>query len=265
MTISGQTAYSADTTGERPERAIDLQDLRPDVTAMARLYRDGMETGWHSHRRGQILMCEAGCMTAQTPEATFTLPRNHAMSIRPGIPHIVRAHGAVDMKTVYIEPRNDLGIDWSRERVFAVSRLLGAAIGALVAEPADYKDDSRGAHLGALILDEVRNAADQPYSLPVPRSVHLQKLGDALTRDPSLRHDIDTWAADLGMSRRTLTRRIRDDLGMSFVEWRDRIRIVQALRMQAEGIRPDRIAVATGFPSTARLRHVLKAVDTGTC
>ncbi|AGT08267.1 AraC family transcriptional regulator [Paracoccus aminophilus] len=242
----------------RPRHAIDYQDLRQTVAAMSRVYEDGVETGWHSHRRGQLLCCESGFMTAQTMTGTFLLPRAHGLLIEPGIPHIVRAHGRVDMRTLYIEPDERLDIDWTPTRVIRVSRLLGALVEALLHEPVDYEIEARGGHLAALALDEIASAENSPFALPMPSDKRLMRLCSMLSADPAIADDIDDWALTLGMSRRTLTRHFRQETQMSFVEWRRRLRLGHVLRATAEGKRMDRAAAEVGYHSVAAMKHALR-------
>lgn len=59
----------------RPKHAIDYQNLPRPLAVMRREYKSGMNFGWHSHRRGQLLYGSTGYMTALTEEGAFMLPR----------------------------------------------------------------------------------------------------------------------------------------------------------------------------------------------
>ena len=53
----------------------------------------------------------------------------------------------------------------------------------------------------------------------------------------------------MGVSRRTLTRRFREEAGLSFGTWRRRVRLLEALTRQAEGIGMHEVAAAVGYRS----------------
>ncbi|PZU62545.1 MAG: AraC family transcriptional regulator [Rhizobium sp.] len=215
---------------KQPQRAADLQNVPRPVAAMARTYEQSVDFGWHSHRRGQLLQIIDGFMTARTPDTSFIIPCGYGLLITPEIPHAVHSHGRVSMQSVYIEP--DPGIL--------------------------YDENGRGGHLAALILEEIANAEEGPFALPMPSDKRLQRLCRDLSETPSLDLDIDRWADNLGMSRRTMTRKFRIQTGMSFAEWRRRLRMAHVMRRQAEGARLEEAAADVGYRSLSSLRKAMR-------
>jgi AraC-like DNA-binding protein len=94
--------------------------------------------------------------------------------------------------------------------------LLEAALVALSAEPPAYDTTGRGGHLASLILDEITRAPTTPFALPVPADRRLRQLAQRLIEHPGSPLDIDHWANEVGVSRRTLTRVFRAQTGLSF-------------------------------------------------
>lgn len=243
---------------KQPQRAADLQNVPRPVAAMARTYEQSVDFGWHSHRRGQLLQIIEGFMTARTPDTSFIIPCGYGLLITPEIPHAVHSHGRVSMQSVYIEPEPGIAMPWEPPRIISTSTLLSATIGAFLKEPTLYDENGRGGHLAALILEEIANAEEGPFALPMPSDRRLQRLCRDLSETPSLDLDIDRWADNLGMSRRTMTRKFRIQTGMSFAEWRRRLRMAHVMRRQAEGARLEEAAADVGYRSLSSLRKAMR-------
>ncbi|MDH7786136.1 AraC-like DNA-binding protein/mannose-6-phosphate isomerase-like protein (cupin superfamily) [Ochrobactrum sp. 19YEA23] len=241
----------------RPKHAIDYQDIARPLAVMRRDYKKSASSGWHSHRRGELLYSNSGYMTAQTEDGAFMLPSGYAVLLPPDVPHTVDIYGEVEMHAVFIE-ESVLREHWEPTRVLKVSPLLDASVQALAEEPVLYDENGRGQHLTALILDEVRSAQEQPYVVSLPTDKQLRKLCRSLLDNPGLDLTIDDWADEVGMSRRTMTRKFRLQTGMSFVEWRQRLRVSHVMRKRAEGMPLAIASVEAGYQSVSTLKKTMK-------
>ena len=229
------------------------------VAVMPRSYETGASTGWHSHPRAQLLYATAGLTLVRAEDGTWVLPARHALWIPPRLSHEVRMHGAVSMCSAYIAPEA-VGVLPIGCRVLEVSSLLASALEALSAEPMLYDEAGRGGHLAALILDEIARAPETALTLPLPRDPRLRRICDALRKDPALDIDLDGWAERAGASRRTLTRRFRAETGLSFGDWRTRLRVLRAMTMASDGALPRQIVRAVGYPDQRALRTAARRV-----
>lgn len=232
-------------------------DVDRPVIAVAKSFAAGSRTGRHSHARAQLIHAIEGLMVAETSLGTWVVPKGYALWVPPTVEHDVAMRGAVAMRTAYI--RAGAAPALPRDcRVLPVSMLLAAALVTLAAEPAAYDESGRGGHLAALLLDEVARAPATPFALPVPRDPRLARLARALIAEPGSPRGIDGWAAEIGVSRRTLTRRFRAATGISFGTWRRRLRLLEAAARQADGERLERLAPALGYRSCAAFRAMAR-------
>ncbi|NQV85303.1 MAG: AraC family transcriptional regulator [Rhodospirillales bacterium] len=69
--------------------------------------------------------------------------------------------------------------------------------------------------------------------------------------DPSVNRNIESWAADLGVSRRTLTRLVKSETGIGWREWRQRLLMAEAARRLAAGGLVKTIAYDLGYAGAA--------------
>ena len=240
----------------RSTEARDYQAVPRDVAVMAKDFAPGSTTGRHRHIRAQLLYATLGLMVAETEDGTWAVPAGYALLIPPDVVHEVAMHGKVAMRTAYLAASAfTMPLQC---HVLPVSILLEAALTALADEPVLYDTKGRGGHLAALVLDEIKRAPITPLALPLPRDARLRRLCQELIDTPGLSLDIDGWADRVGLSRRTLTRRFREETGLSFGLWRRRVRLLSVMVRQAQGDATPRIASAVGYGSSRALRAMMK-------
>ncbi len=240
----------------RSTDAADYQDLPRAIGVMTKTFASGAATGWHAHKRGQVLHATAGLMLARTHAGAWTVPSGHALLIPPGLPHDIAMHGPVVMLTAYISPTSWKQCAAPECRVVRVSRLLDSALEALAQEPAMYAE--RGRHLAAVILDEVKRAEVAALTLPLPETKTLKEVCSALIADPSLTWDLDAWADAAALSRRSLTRKFRSETGLSFGQWRRRLRQLHTMQLTARGAQSKDIASSVGYRSSQALHAMMR-------
>jgi AraC-like DNA-binding protein len=227
------------------------------VVAVAKEFAPGSTTGRHSHVRAQFIFAIRGLMVATTDAGNWLVPPGHALWLPAGISHNVAMHGAVSMRTAYLraEDERDLPRDC---RVVIVQPLLETALVALSAEPPAYGTAGRGGHLASLILDEITHAPTTPFALPVPADRRLRRLAQRLIEHPGSPLDIDHWADEVGVSRRTLTRVFRTQTGLSFGAWRRRLRLLRGAARCADGEPLAHVAAGLGYNSLAAFQSMAR-------
>lgn len=242
----------------RSTDAADYQDLPQRIGAMVKLFPDGHVIEHHAHDRDQLLYSVSGVMRLETERDRFVVPPDRAVAIPAGIRHRVSMHGAVEMRTLYIEAQDVEAQDIEAQgpdgpprtlKVLAMTPLLRELIVALSEEPMVYEAGSRGDRIARLIEDEIGRAHDLALSVPLPRDPRLQRLCASVLADPSDRRTLEGWAETAGASARTLARLFESDLGLSFGEWRRRVRLHHALEELSNGASVAEAARATGYGS----------------
>lgn len=196
-------------------------------------------------------------MVAKTTEGAWIVPPRYALWIPPGTVHSVEMRAPVAMRTVYIRAE-EAGAIALHCKVIAVSPLLRESILALLDEPVVYDEGGRGGALAMLIVDELHRAAAAEFELPLPLDRRLATLCESLIEDPSISLDIDGWAIRIGLSRRTMTRRFREETGLSFGTWRRRLRALHASALLSEGAGTDATARKVGYRKPSALLAMMR-------
>jgi len=202
----------------------------------------------HSHDHVQILYGAAGVMSVRTADGSFLVPPQRALWLPAGTRHEVACRGPVSLRTVYLTGESHTGAR-RRCRVFEVSDLLRCLILEVVAFPPLCHAEGREGRIVAMMLEEIDRMPDAACNVVMPNDPRLLKICDAILADPSDRRTIDDWASLGAMGRRTLTRRFKQETGMSLAEWQRQVRLMEALSLLAAGASVTRASLAVGYDS----------------
>jgi AraC-like DNA-binding protein/quercetin dioxygenase-like cupin family protein len=248
-----------------PWRSINVEDYlnaaRP-VTALAKEFTDGSDTGPHFHNRGQLIYAVAGSMRVLTKQGVWVLPTQRALWVPAGVEHAVSMLGDVSMRTLYLDA--DAASAFSHNcYLLEVSPLLRELILSLAAEPIEYSLEGRSGQIAALTLVELARAERIPMHIPWPADRRLQAVCQAILRRPGLRRTVDDWGREVGASGRTLIRLFQAELGMNYRDWVQQVRLADAVGRLSRGQPVARIAAELGYSSpsafAAMFRRVLGA------
>jgi AraC-like DNA-binding protein len=248
-----------------PSKSVDPRDYQHvpgPVGAMPKEFPDGFVIAPHRHERAQLLYASAGTMRAITADGTWVVPPLRALWIPGATEHEIRMCGAVAMRTLYVAPAS---APWLPPccTVIEVSALLRELILAAMGEPIEYRLDGRAGLVMALLLDELRRAQTVPLRIPMPRDRRLLALCRALLDRPEADESLEGWAERVHASSRTLSRLFQRETGMSFVAWRQQVRLAEALARLALGQPVGVVAHDLGYASasafTAMFRRALGA------
>jgi AraC-like DNA-binding protein len=229
--------------GPTCERPVSLwaRDLPADVSV-----------GAHSHAWGQLTYAHNGMMrvSAEGPDQrknAWIVPPQRAIWIAPHVVHEVTMLEAACLSPLRIHASRD-PFRGEACRVVEVSGLLRELIAAL--ETGGRPREPGRAHLlGELILDELARAPSRPIRVPLPRDKRLKGLCEALIDAPGDTRTLAGWARAAGASERTLARLFARELGMSFGQWRQQVRLAHGASLIARGMPLWQVAQQLGYAS----------------
>src|SRR4029077_21071297 len=94
-------------------------------------------------------------------------------------------------------------------------------------------------------------AEDSPLALPMPGDERARALARYVLEKPVISDSVDDLAKQPGLPRRTLERRFRDETGLSFGMWRQKARLLDSIRLLAEGKSVTDAALDCGYSSVS--------------
>lgn len=229
------------------QSSADHPSVRPVVGFYGR-QPNGYYDPPHVHDRAQFSYRLEGVAAVRAGEAAIVLPPGRGVWIPAGMRHEVSCRGPAAYNVLYVTAHaapqpDDL-------RMIDVSPFLHALVEEFLTFDARYDEAGREGDIVRLMLGEITRASPSTEAGPtLPADARLQRVCAALRKDPADGRDIDAWAAEAGMSRRTFTRNFRSETGMSFVAWRQQLRMTQAAALLAAGQSATQVAQALGFSS----------------
>ncbi len=196
-----------------------------------------------------------GVLSVHTERGTSIVPANRVAWIPAGFGHYHRAHGHTDMRIEFL-PASLARLAPSRPAVFTASDLAREILLTLTG-PRNYEraagsgDRGARARLRRVLVDELHEAPEQPLQLPEPRDDRLQAIAQLLYENPADNASLAEHGRTIGASARTLSRLLRNELGMTFYEWRTQLRVYHALVLLADGHDTTHVAHACGWANAS--------------
>lgn len=234
-----------------------IQGIKRPVVMLSKEYAAGYCTGLHAHERSQFLYAAQGTMRASTRNGSWIVPPTYGLLIPGETEHEVEMLEEVSLKSAYIQQALMPEACLTTCRVIQVPPLLSACIDRFASRPMEYSEDDIASSLAAIIIKEVTTIPPSAMALPFPATAKFQAMIDAMLNDPSDPRSINDWAFELGMSRRSFTRAFRRGTGITFDQWRQRLRFQAASRLIASGLPMSRAAPKVGYASAAALKAMM--------
>jgi len=163
----------------------------------------------------------------------------------------------VKMRSVFVRP--DAAANLPRQsKAISISPLLSELIKASVNFRGPFAEDSREARIMRLILDEISVLPTLPLKLLHPSDPRLLAICSALQQRPDDPSTVADWGLHLGVDEKTIQRLFRKETGMTFGQWRQQARLMQALERIALGERIIDVAGTLGYDSPSAFASMFK-------
>ncbi len=230
-----------------------ITDVPPGVVVVDTGHEDEIavaggvyENGFHCHPFGQLSVVEQGLLAADIGSGSWIMPPGRAGWLPPGWQHTGRSFGKIRTLILYFDTDRS-AIMPKVPTVLPLSPFMTALIKQLsVLGPGDAV---RRGRLLDVLCDELNAAVSEPLHLPMPRDSRLIRMCRALMENPSDHLGLDRWALEIGMSRRSLSRHMVIETGLSFGRWRTQARLMAAVQMLSEGRPVTDVSLSLGFDS----------------
>ncbi len=224
--------------------------MDPSIRTLAATYSPGYVISPHSHDWHQLLYASEGVMTIATSVGSWVVPPHRAAWIPANIVHSVQMSGAVSMRTLYILPRLSKALPKDCCTV-NVPPLLRELVLEAVQRGLLHKGIPTEARLIGVILDQLQALPAAPLQLPMPNDARALKVAELLKANPAEARTLEQLAKHAAASPRTIERLFRSETNMGFGKWRQRLRLLHALRLLAAGEQVTNVALESGYESTS--------------
>ena len=247
----------------------------------------------HAHPWAQLAFSATGVMRLTADRGTYLVPPSRAVWIPAGVVHAVNVVEDCELRTLYLyQPAGRCGpaasveegvagagvgaapadggppphaedAVWRRCRVLEVSGLLRQLVLALPTDPDGTRPPDadllqRERLIGALVHDELQRARPVRLGIDLPHDKRLRALCEAVLDDPVRHATLAEWSRDVGASERTVARLFREELGTSFIQWRQQVLLARALALAARRTPMSRIAAELGYASPSAFSAMVR-------
>ena len=226
----------------------EITSVPRSIVAMAKEFPSGHLIPFHRHARSQLLYASSGVMTVTTAKGIWVVPPLRAVWVPALTEHQIDCSGRLSMRTLYFMP--EVVSKLPRHCcVVSVPPLLRELILYAVTLPRLYEPNSPEERIMEVILDLIHALKVTPLDLPIPRDARVKKIFRTLTENASDNRTLEDWGKTVGATSRTLARLFRSETGMSFRQWRQQFRILEALRRLGKEEPVTTVALDLGYES----------------
>lgn len=219
-------------------------------------HKQDYSMGLHSHAEGQFFMLLRGTAVYITEAGEWLMTPQHPCWVPPKTPHGVRSRGVIEGIVVIVS--EDLCNNLPDEVSIVKTNPL---IDALLEKMPRSEDNSESIQrLWSVLKDEILLAERDDLHLPVPQDERLRLLTQLMVENPADSRNLEQWASTINLAQRTLIRKFRAETGMSLIAWRQRARVIQAIKLLSAGESVTDAALSVGYDSLSAFISVFKQI-----
>ncbi|GAA2525051.1 helix-turn-helix domain-containing protein [Winogradskya humida] len=239
-------------------RAVSAGDPAP-LAIVAESEVPGSATEWspHAHPMHELVWVRGGTLTSRIGNRIYTVPPGWGLWLPAGVVHGGRLTAGAELHDAFFAPGRT-PVEFAGPTSITVTPLLESLLVRLARKDLDAGARAR---TEAVVFD-VLDPTDRQFALELPGDPRIDPIAEALLADPSDGRGLQEWAAQLGLSDRTVTRAFRGATGLSFAQWRQALRVHEALALLSAGADVREVSERLGYsqPSTfiAAFRRVMK-------
>lgn len=204
----------------------------------------------HRHPWGEFVYAFSGVMELKLAASHYMAPPQYGIWLPPGVEHLGMNRYEASHCSLYIVPERCRALPRAT-CALAVSPLIKSLLEHLRSHQVDYPRTSADRRLFQVLIDQLALAPPQGSYLPMSDDPLLRPVLTALEKNPADERSVAQWAKQVHTTERTLERRCQQHLGLSFTDWRQRLRVVKALAMLETGRSVEAIGLDLGYSSAS--------------
>ncbi|PHM70043.1 AraC family transcriptional regulator [Xenorhabdus kozodoii] len=204
----------------------------------------------HAHPFGQLIYVVCGVMETQVGAQRFLAPPEFCIWMPKNTAHSSYNHKELRFWIIDISP------EWSDSLpqhpcIIRLSGIFNAIMVNFFARNIRQPETEKDRRLAQVLIDQLALSPKQCTYLPSSKDKLLAPILQMLERNPADNTSLAEWAKKRYTSERTLSRRCKQALGMSFSEWRQRLRFLHAISLLEQGKSIHEIAFDVGYSSSS--------------
>ena len=210
----------------------------------------------HGHAWGEFIYAFNGVMQVTIDQINYITPPPHGLWLPPHIQHSGLNRTSVSHGTLYIHESLCHALP-SQAGIMLSSALVSAIFLHLKQHrlPDTHPEHIRLLHV---LHDQLHHAELIGNYLPHTEHVGLKQILDYLHQHPADQSNLAVLSQKMNMTERTLARLCQKELNMSLHEWRQHLKVTQAMSMLNRGQSVEHIAYDLGYANASAFINMFK-------
>lgn len=236
----------ANTPNFPPSHTAFVLDPDQPVLSHGRDFEAEVSSEPHQHPRGQLLWAMQGVLRVTATDKVWIVPSSHAVWIPGNCFHHIVTETVARTRNLYIDPSIAIRSQDQDCIMLLLTPLMREIILTLTSDR--LTGDAAGLkRLGLVAIDEIERLESASSSLPAGQDERLRRLIGYMVRHPDGQDTLPELAKAAGGSPRTIERLFQTETGMSFRQWRSRMRLLSAIEHLRQGKSSTTIAHTLGY------------------
>jgi AraC-like DNA-binding protein len=219
----------------------------PAVPTVVQHREAGERISRHLHDDHQLVYVSTGVLAVTTAAGRWVASADRAVWLPAGIWHQHRFYGVSAFHSVGFGAA-DPPLPVAHPAVVAVAPLLREL---LVALTHGALPEAEARRVRAVVRDQLRRAHEEPIMLPAATDPRLASACALAAADLSTPVGLPELARAVNVGERTLSRLYRREFGMTYPQWRTRLRVFEAMILLAGGSSVTDTALRCGWATTS--------------
>ena len=211
----------------------------------------------HSHPRAQLIYATSGVMNVVVANQIWVVNPLQGLWIPGEMEHQVTFQKNVILYSIFIDPSATNELPTSSFS-FDISPFLKQLIFKIISFENSEEMTNSQKRIINVLLDELKLIQPSSTFLPTSNHVKLKSIIDILINDVANKETIEYFADLSFISSRTLSRLFIKELGMTFSDWRIRLKLLEAIKRLGKKQSIKEIAFDLGYETSSAFIFMFK-------
>ena len=211
----------------------------------------------HQHNWGEFVYSFSGVLELKLADSHYLAPPQYGIWLPPHMAHTAINRQETCYGSLYVAAELCQGLPTST-CALTLSPLVRALLEHLRQHPPALPRSTEQERLLQVLVDQLAQAPCAGSYLPTSDDPLLASVLRLLEKHPGDNRTLPEIAQAVHSTERTLLRRFQRDLGMSFIEWRQRLRAVKAMPLLEAGQTVETIALDLGYGSASAFINMFR-------
>lgn len=229
---------------------VDNQEIRCSIAVGVVNIEKTTAFPMERHKWGQFVYSMKGVIELTIKNKCYMAPPAFGIWLPPETDHL--AWG--DNETIYFLLNIDADMCKGlpdTASILSVGDITKSILLDLSSRNIENPETEEDIRLVYVLIDQLKAGGRRENLLPMAKDPLLKRVLEELISNPSDSRSLSQWANYVNTTERTLARRCKRDLGMSFMQWRQRLRLSRAIIMLSNGLSVQVVAKKLGYSTTS--------------